>query len=28
VNLGKKQLPSVLTLNQALPGDVKLPTRQ
>ena len=28
INLGKKQLPSVLTFDQTLPGDVKLPTQQ
>ncbi|MDQ2838538.1 MAG: hypothetical protein M3Y42_12525 [Actinomycetota bacterium] len=28
VDLGKKQLPSVLTLNDTLPGDVKAPTGQ
>jgi hypothetical protein len=28
VNLGKKQLPSVLTFDQTLPGDVKQPTQQ
>jgi len=28
LNLGKKQLPSVLSFDQTLPGDVKLPTQQ
>jgi hypothetical protein len=28
VNLGKKQLPSVLSFDKTLPGDVKLPTQQ
>jgi hypothetical protein len=27
-NLGKKQLPSVLSFDKTLPGDVKLPTQQ
>jgi hypothetical protein len=28
LGLGKKQLPSVLSFDQTLPGDVKLPTQQ
>ena len=28
VNLGKKQLPSVLSFDETLPGDVKQPTQQ
>ena len=28
VNLGKKQLPSVLSFDKALPGDAKLPSQQ
>lgn len=28
LNLGKKQLPSVLSFDKTLPGDVKLPTQQ
>ena len=28
VDLGKKQLPSVLSFDKTLPGDVKLPTQQ
>ena len=28
LDLGKKQLPSVLSFDPTLPGDVKLPTQQ